>query len=58
MDAAHLAVAAVYGMSFLLTWNCKHLANGVLADRIERTCRAAGFAAPRIVTPEMLMEAP
>jgi hypothetical protein len=57
-DASHLAISAVYGMSFLLTWNCKHLANGFLADRIERTCRVAGFAAPRIVTPELLMEAP
>jgi hypothetical protein len=57
-DAAHLAVSAVYGMSFLLTWNCTHLANAVLADRIEQTCRDAGYAAPRIVTPEMLLEAP
>jgi hypothetical protein len=57
-DATHVAVSAVNGVSFLLTWNCKHLANGVLAARIERTCRDAGFTAPRIVTPEMLMEAP
>jgi hypothetical protein len=54
-DASHLAMSAVYGMSFLLTWNCKHLANGVLADKIDRACRDAGFAPPRIVTPEMLL---
>src|SRR5262245_14911745 len=29
VDAAHVAVAAVHGMAFLLTWNCRHLANGV-----------------------------
>lgn len=28
-DAVHVAVAAVHGTSFLLTWNCTHLANMV-----------------------------
>ena len=58
LDAAHVAIAAVHGMMFLLTWNCRHLANGVLADTIERACSDAGFAAPRILTPELLMEPP
>lgn len=57
-DAAHVAVSAVHGIAFLLTWNCRHLANASLADRIERTCRDAGHIAPRIVTPEMLLEVP
>lgn len=26
-DAAHVAVATVHRMDYLLTWNCKHLAN-------------------------------
>lgn len=26
-DAAHLAYASYYGIDFLLTWNCSHLAN-------------------------------
>src|SRR5438132_12232779 len=26
-DAAHVAVSAVHEVNFLLTWNCKHLAN-------------------------------
>jgi hypothetical protein len=58
LDAAHVAISAVYGMTFLLTWNCTHLANGVLADKIDRTCAEAGFKAPRILTPELLMESP
>lgn len=53
-DAVHAAVAAVHGIEFLLTWNCRHLANGLFAPRIERTCAAAGFSAPRILTPESL----
>jgi hypothetical protein len=55
-DAVHVAIAAVHGMSFLLTWNCRHLANAALADRIYRTCDGYGIVAPRIVTPEQLME--
>ncbi|MGD0539916.1 MAG: type II toxin-antitoxin system VapC family toxin [Tepidisphaeraceae bacterium] len=57
-DAVHMAIAAVHRMSFLLTWNCRHLANAALADRIERTCKSCGYSAPRIVTPEQLMERP
>lgn len=58
VDAAHVAVAAVHGIRFLLTWNCTHLANGMLTDKIEDTCERSGFRAPRILTPELLMELP
>ncbi len=27
VDALHIAVATVHGMDYLLTWNCKHIAN-------------------------------
>jgi hypothetical protein len=57
-DALHVAIAAVNGISFLLTWNCRHLANAFLADRIEQVCEGHGILAPRIVTPEQLMETP
>jgi predicted nucleic acid-binding protein len=57
-DAGHMAIAAVHGISFLLTWNCRHLANAALADRIDDTCERHGYSAPRIVTPEQLMERP
>lgn len=26
-DATHIATATVYGLDYLLTWNCKHIAN-------------------------------
>ena len=54
-DAAHIAVAAVHRMDFLLTWNCTHINNAQLLPRIEQACRASGFAAPVICTPEELM---
>ncbi len=54
-DALHVGVAADNGMDFLLTWNCRHLANALLRDRIEETCERAGFRPPKICTPEELM---
>ena len=51
VDALHVAMAAVHGMDYLLTWNCKHIANATLRRRIEELCRAAGFEPPTICTP-------
>ena len=55
VDALHLAVATANGMQFLLTWNCKHLANAMLRRTIEDACRAAGYEPPAIGTPLELM---
>ena len=54
-DAFHIAISAVNGIKYLLTWNFKHIANAMLRERIEQTCRAAGFEPPMICTPEKLM---
>jgi hypothetical protein len=56
VDAAHLAVAAMTGMEYLLTWNCRHLANATLRARIEQVCRERGFEPPIICTPLELTE--
>ena len=55
VDAAHIAVAAVHRMDFLLTWNCRHIANAVIVDKVRATCLAEGHAAPVICTPFELM---
>lgn len=55
-DALHIAIAAVNGIDYLLTWNCKHLANAVHRSRIEAVVEDAGFTCPVICTPEELME--
>lgn len=54
-DALHLAVAAVHRMHFLLTWNCRHLANAAIGGRLGEACRRAGFEMPVICTPKELM---
>ena len=56
VDAVHIAVAAVNGMDFLLTWNCAHIANAATRAMIDRVCRTAGLAPPVICTPEELTE--
>ena len=54
-DAAHIAIAAVHRMHFLLTWNCTHIANAEMFAGIEKACRDRGFSCPIICTPEELM---
>ncbi len=56
IDALHVAVATVQGMDYLLSWNCKHIANATMRGRIESICRAAGFDPPVICTPLELVE--
>ena len=53
-DALHISVACVGSMDYLLTWNCKHIANARMRSAIEKTCRTAGYASPIICTPEEL----
>jgi hypothetical protein len=56
-DAAHIAVSAVHMIDYLLTWNCKHLANAQIARRIAVVCEKLGYRMPIICTPEELMGA-
>lgn len=56
IDALHISVAAVNGVEYLLTWNCKHIANPAMRPRIERICREMGYEPPVICTPQELLE--
>ena len=53
-DAEHIAVAAVHGVDFMLTWNCRHIANANKRHDIEQACRRAGYGPPVICTLEEL----
>jgi DNA-directed RNA polymerase subunit H (RpoH/RPB5) len=55
-DAFHVAIAATNGVDFLLTWNCTHLANSTLRDKIDEACVLAGYRPPAIGTPEQLFD--
>jgi len=56
VDALHVGVAAANGMDYLLTWNCRHLANAALRTRFQVSLELAGYGCPVICTPEELME--
>jgi hypothetical protein len=55
VDAAHIATAAVHGMDFLMTWNCRHIANAAIVEKLRAICEREGFPAPVICTPHELM---
>lgn len=54
-DAAHIALAAVHGMDYLLTWNCRHIDNAEIKPIVRSICLARGYVCPEICTPEELM---
>jgi hypothetical protein len=54
-DAAHIAVAVVHEIDFLLTWNCAHIANAQVVKKVQAICTRHGFPCPVICTPEELM---
>ena len=56
LDALHIATATINGIDYLLTWNCRHIANAIFRHKIEKICRSYGFEAPVICTPTELME--
>jgi hypothetical protein len=50
-DALHLALASYHKCDFLLTWNCKHLANANKFGHIRRVNVMLGLYVPLLVTP-------
>ena len=54
-DALHLALASFHKCDFLLTWNCKHLANANKFNHIRRVNVMLGLYIPLLVTPLELL---
>jgi len=54
-DAAHISLAAVHKMDYLLTWNCRHIDNAETKPRVRAVCTKHGYTCPEICTPEELM---
>jgi hypothetical protein len=54
-DAYHLAVASYYGMHFLLTWNCRHLANANKVRHLQVVNNELGLTVPIVTTPDLLL---
>lgn len=54
-DALHIAVSAVHGVDYLLTWNCRHLDNAETKPIVRSVCTIHGHTSPEICTPQELM---
>ncbi len=56
LDALHIACAAVNRVDYLLTWNCKHIANPMILPRVFRTLDDFGLPFPVICTPKDMLD--
>jgi predicted nucleic acid-binding protein len=54
-DALHIAIATVHQVEYLLTWNCKHIANVEVLPRIANLLDSLNLVLPIICTPEELL---
>jgi hypothetical protein len=54
-DSLHIALSAVHGIDYLLTWNYRHIDNAETKPVIRRVCLAKGYGPPEICTPQELM---
>lgn len=54
-DAVHIAAAGIQEMDFLLTWNCRHIANAHIQERLRACFSGHGIDLPVICTPEELL---
>jgi hypothetical protein len=54
-DSLHIAISAVHGVDYLLTWNCRHLDNAETKPIIRSICAIHGYTSPEICTPQELM---
>jgi len=57
-DVLHIAFAVAYEVDYLVTWNCKHIANGHVIRRLQEINTKERRATPVIVTPEELLVKP
>lgn len=55
VDAIHIAAATVHEMDYLLTWNCKHIANAQIQRKLAEISFNFGYMLPILCTPNELM---
>jgi len=55
-DITHISIAAVFGMKYLVTWNCAHIANPRWLVKIMAILNELGYSLPMVCTPQALLE--
>jgi len=56
IDALHIALVAHHRIEYLLTWNCRHIANAKILRRIHDVLIDLGIPIPIICTPEEMVD--
>lgn len=54
-DAIHIAITSVHAIDFLLTWNCRHIANAAIFRGLTDVVGNLGYALPVLCTPQELL---
>jgi predicted nucleic acid-binding protein len=54
-DALHIALAAMAGMNFVVTWNFSHINNPFTRTVIRQIVENAGYSCPELVSPDELL---
>lgn len=57
IDAIHIATATVHNINYLLTWNCRHIANPQIQQKLRKISLNLGYQLPTICTPYELLGA-
>jgi hypothetical protein len=55
IDAIHIAAATIHNMDYLLTWNCKHIANAQIQRKLAEISLDFGYELPILCTPYELL---
>jgi len=54
-DALHISIATVHFVDYLLTWNCRHIANPEIQAHIAEYLQLQGLFLPFICTPDEIL---
>ncbi len=57
-DMVHIAVAVLYELDYVVTWNCKHIANWQILRRLMEVNHSLGRFTPLLYTPAEFLELP
>jgi len=55
VDALHISIAAHHRIQYIVTWNCKHIANARILPKIHGILTDLGIPIPIICTPEEML---
>ena len=56
VDAFHIAICVVHEVSYLMTWNCTHIANAKIIKDVSAFLTERGLGMPVICTPDSLLD--